>query len=631
MVRFNTLRIGGETLHRRSRQHAFRARALFAGAFSMICLLGTVSALPAADAEPGTNGSFQNPQQAFALSRGLPDVLSDRDQRFYEEIFRLQEKGDWKAADQRIAQLGDERLMGHVLEQRYMHPTAYRSRYTELKDWLDHYADHPGADRIYRLAVKRRPANYKFPKKPTRQVIASIGEPNYSYRSSKSRSSRDRRRVAQIKRQMRANVLRTRLTVTERLLESGEVRRLFDKVEIDEGFARVAAAWFYYGKSERAFSLADRAAQRSGSQVWDAHWIAGLAAWRLGRIEVATRHFEGVANAKSASSWHIAAGAYWAARGHLKLQNPAEMSRWLRLAAAHPRSFYGLLAHRALGTVPLFDFGDDAFSSALLARLDAKGSTRRALALIQVGQHPRAEAEVLGYGPLKDPEDAQALLWLADQGGLPRLAFKLGNLFAYGSLAGGGEVAVDAALYPIPPWQPRDGFKLDKALIYALIRQESAFNPNAMSRDGARGLMQLMPRTASYVGQGNRYHGSRRNELFEPGLNLSLGQRYLDYLLDHQSVDGDLFRLATAYNGGPGNLNKWEQHIKAGDDPLLFIESLPSRETRLFIERVLANLWIYRQRLNQPSPSLDLIAAGERPIYKSLDVTGPEVAQYGKN
>jgi soluble lytic murein transglycosylase-like protein len=168
-------------------------------------------------------------------------------------------------------------------------------------------------------------------------------------------------------------------------------------------------------------------------------------------------------------------------------------------------------------------------------------------------------------------------------------------------------------------------------LIYALIRQESAFNPNAMSSDGARGLMQLMPRTASYVGQGNRYHGSRRDELFEPSLNLSLGQRYLDYLLEHQSVDGDLFRLTTAYNGGPGNLNKWEQHIKAGDDPLLFIESLPSRETRLFIERVLANLWIYRQRLNQPSPSLDLIAAGERPIYKSLDVIGPEVAQYGKN
>ena len=597
----------------------------------MICLLGTVSALPAADAEPGTNESFQNQQQAFAFSRGLPDVLSNRDQRFYEEIFRLQEKGDWGAADQRIAQLGDERLMGHVLEQRYMHPTAYRSRYTELKDWLDRYADHPGADRIYRLAVKRRPANYKYPIKPTRQIIASIGEPRYSYRSSKSRSNREKRRVAQIKRQIRSNVLRTRLTVTERLLESGEVRRLFDKVEIDEGFARVAAAWFYYGKSERAFSLADRAAQRSGSQVWDAHWIAGLAAWRLGRIEVATRHFEGVANAKSVSPWHTAAGAYWAARGHLKLQNPAEMSRWLRLAAAHPRSFYGLLAHRALGTVPLFDFGDDTFNSDLLARLDAKGSTRRALALIQIGQHPRAEAEVLGYGPLEDPEDAQALLMLADQGGLPRLAFKLGNLFAYGSLAGGGEVAVDAALYPIPPWQPRDGFKLDKALIYALIRQESAFNPNAMSGDGARGLMQLMPRTASYVGQGNRYHGSRRNELFEPSLNLSLGQRYLDYLLEHQAVDGDLFRLTTAYNGGPGNLNKWEQHIKAGDDPLLFIESLPSRETRLFIERVLANLWIYRQRLNQPSPSLDLIAAGERPIYKSLDVIGPEVAQYGKN
>ena len=112
----------------------------------MICLLGTVSALPAA--EPGMNGSFQNQQQAFALSRGLPDVLSNRDQRLYEEIFRLQEKGDWGAADQRIAQLGDERLMNFLLsrkadrrmtgprqpferEQKYVRPI--RERETEAK------------------------------------------------------------------------------------------------------------------------------------------------------------------------------------------------------------------------------------------------------------------------------------------------------------------------------------------------------------------------------------------------------------------------------------------------------------------------------------------------------------------
>jgi len=628
MVRFFTPGRGEKSLQRHRSERRFRGLGFCA--LALAALLATKG--PAA----AQSGSLSEGNLAMGVTlpaQGLPRVLSAKDEKLYEEIFRVQDRGDWKTADKLIAQLSDKRLLGHVLEQRYMHPTAYRSKYLELKTWLDHYSDLPDANRIYRLALKRRPANYKYPKKPTSHALASVGEPVYSYRSDKRRSRSQNSRVHQIKRQIRANVLRTRLTVTEKLLASGEVKKLFDSVEIDEGYAKVAAAWYYYGKPEKAFELADKAADRSGGEVWDAHWIAGLAAWRLGRYAVATEHFEALANAKSAPAANAAAGAYWAARGHLKLQDPAKVSQLLRQAAAHPHSFYGLLAHRSLGTVPRFDFGAGSLGGEVLARLESKGATSRALALIQVGQRQRAEAEIMGYGTVETPEEAAALLRLADLGGLPRSAFKLGNLVAYGSLSGdvGGDVPIDAALYPIPPWQPEDGFKLDKALIYALIRQESAYNPDAISGDGARGLMQIMPRTASYVGQGSRYHGSRRDELFEPGLNLSLGQRYLSYLLNYRGIDGDLFRLTTAYNGGPGNLNKWEQHIQAGDDPLLFIESLPSRETRTFIERVLANLWIYRQRLKQPSPSLDLIAAGDRPLYTSLDINGPEVAQYGQN
>ena len=80
-----------------------------------------------------------------------------------------------------------------------------------------------------------------------------------------------------------------------------------------------------------------------------------------------------------------------------------------------------------------------------------------------------------------------------------------------------------------------------------------------------------------------------------------------------------MFRLTTAYNAGPGNLRNWERKINYGNDPFLFIESLPSRETRLFIERVLTNLWLYRDRLGQPSPSLDDVVAGTWPGYRQLD------------
>ena len=131
--------------------------------------------------------------------------------------------------------------------------------------------------------------------------------------------------------------------------------------------------------------------------------------------------------------------------------------------------------------------------------------------------------------------------------------------------------------------------------------------------------MQLMPATASYMAQ-RRFRGRARNQLFDPALNIALGQKYLRYLIEHENVGGDMFLLAAAYNGGPGNLAKWQRRVsKLSTDPLMFIESIPARETRQFIERVLANLWIYRERLGQPAPTLDAIAAGRRPIYKALD------------
>ena len=131
--------------------------------------------------------------------------------------------------------------------------------------------------------------------------------------------------------------------------------------------------------------------------------------------------------------------------------------------------------------------------------------------------------------------------------------------------------------------------------------------------------MQLMPGTASYMAR-KRYRGRRRNQLYEPGLNLQLGQKYLGYLLEHETVDGNILMMAAAYNGGPGNLSKWQKRIlKKTDDTLMFIESMPSRETRDFVERVLSNFWIYRDRFGQKTPTLDAIAAGETPVYKSVD------------
>jgi hypothetical protein len=80
-----------------------------------------------------------------------------------------------------------------------------------------------------------------------------------------------------------------------------------------------------------------------------------------------------------------------------------------------------------------------------------------------------------------------------------------------------------------------------------------------------------------------------------------------------------LFLVAAAYNSGPGNLQRWQSEVNYNDDPLLFVASIPVRETRQFIERVMTNLWIYQLRLGEKTPTLDALASHHWPLYVSVD------------
>jgi soluble lytic murein transglycosylase-like protein len=238
------------------------------------------------------------------------------------------------------------------------------------------------------------------------------------------------------------------------------------------------------------------------------------------------------------------------------------------------------------------------------------GYGQRGMALLQIGEIARAQHELLQLVPDADTELLQALLTVSQQAGLPGLALKLGAGF---------DDATDAAAYPVPAWEPDGGFTVDRALVFAFARLESAFNPKAVNPSGASGLMQLMPRTAGIVsGKETAFLGKNRKKLLDPETNLALGQRYIEKLLDDPAVDGDLLRVAAAYNAGPGNLAKWREELEE-EDPLLFLETMPSRETRSVVERVLANFWIYQQRFGQETASLDALAAGDWPHYVPQD------------
>jgi soluble lytic murein transglycosylase-like protein len=578
-----------------------------------------------APGEPASGGTAQAEAAAQSLGpepRAEPDagVLSAADVARYRRIFRAQQRGRWQTADSLIAALEDETLLGHVLAERYLHPD-YVSRYAELRRWLTRYADHPVADKIYKLALKKRPRGGILPQPPVVRdgTLAKLGPiTSPPYRSKKRLTRAQRTRVRQLEGRIRRQVGRRQLTATEKLIGGAEVQRLFDQVQVDRATASVAAGWFYYGNYDKAMRLADEAARRSGQEAPLALWTAGLASWRLADFAAAALHFEAYARAPEASDWTAAAGAYWAARCHEQLGRRDKAEAMLRLAAESPLTFYGLLARHRLGLPHALDFRPRPFDGARAAPLLATKAGRRALALLQLGDDRRLEQELMDLEGWEQPATGAAVLAVAEAAELPALSLRLARRLVADGADGWTARRLARALYPLPPWAPRDGFTLDRALIYAVMRQESHFKRYARSPSGARGLMQLLPSTARSLIKGQDFRGRERARLYEPALNMELGQRYLARLLEMSSVGGDLFRLATAYNGGPGNLRSWTRISKA-EDPLLFIESLPIRESRMYVEHVLTNLWIYRARLGQPAPSLADVAANRWPAYAALD------------
>jgi soluble lytic murein transglycosylase-like protein len=283
----------------------------------------------------------------------------------------------------------------------------------------------------------------------------------------------------------------------------------------------------------------------------------------------------------------------------------------LEIAASFPFTFYGQLALAQLGRDYDYDWTPpETTAEGFAALVEAAPRVRRAVALAEAGRRYEADLELRwASGEIEPPLDAQLLAVAA--------ALKLPA--AQVDIAESGRAKyLEAGLYPIPDYAPAEGFKTDRALLYALMRQESKFKVEATSRVGARGLMQLMPRTASFIARDRSLQrGKGRDRLYDPALNLELGQAYVNHLIE-TAADGDLFAMAVAYNGGPGNLRRWRRAAEI-DDPLLFIESIPNQESRDFVEHVLTNFWIYRARLGQPAPTRDRVAAGELPLYEALD------------
>ncbi len=541
-------------------------------------------------------------------------ILSQEDIHSYQQAYFFQEQCKWKSANRYILKIKNKILLGHIYAQKFLHPNCYKSKYLELYYWLKKYNDHPQAKRIYKLAIRRMPQGYKSPTKPSKPQGIKAETVNVikkdKYKSSKKLSSSQQAEKRKLINGIKSRVNRGWPTGALQLLNQRDVNLLLDQIEIDQQKELIAKGYFLANKNKLAIQYASEALVNSAQNVPYAAWTAGLSSWRLEKYEEAAKYFSLFSISLKDDDWHQTSGSFWTARSYAKLGRYDEINFWLKRASNNPNSFYGMLALEILGVEEKIKWNQRSIlnkNNSMLLNLPAG---KRLQSLIQVGFANELEKEIVHLNTILNKEIAEESISIAENFDLAYTQLKIVN-----RLEQFGMDVPTHLYYPTSVWKPRDGFKLEKELLHAFMHQESMFNAKAKSKDGAIGLMQVLPSTAKFITKSEDVKRNNSNILKNPEINLEVGQEYINYLLDLEVVSRNLIFLAAAYNGGPGNLQKWKKETNYLDDSLFFMESIPSRETRWFIEKILTKYWIYQNKNKKEMRSLKMLANGNDPLY----------------
>lgn len=507
------------------------------------------------------------------------DILSPADEAAYRAAFAAVEAGNAEALGAALARV-DNGILRPVVEQERLLAPRMGASVAEMAAFLERFGALAGAAQVRERAEALRAA--LAPGDPLAQVRLAAPDPVPLRRSMGALREPSFNPAPQGPGTTRAN-----------------------RQAVDTGARR-----FYDGDDAGALALVTP--ELNGPLSGQAGWIGGLASWRQRDFAGALTFFTAAANWQSGDDWGRSAGAYWAARAADRLGDTARRDAFLEQAASTPFTFYGQLALERLGrwdNLSIPQAGDQMRQARSLAT--GNPGVRRAIALVEVGRRDDAEAELAAAWARARPDEDLGFLQLAQDLGLTGLA---------GRIAATSPAASIAARYPVPVGlAPQGGaFVLDRSVVLAVIRQESRFDPGAVSSAGARGLMQVMPATAAWM-TGRAELRTNPRLLHNTALNLSLGEAYLEMMMRQGPVGGDLIRTFMAYNAGPGNLQNWAVSVEGGSDPLFFMEASPSGQARIYAEKVMANMWIYARRLGQDAPSLERLARGMTPVYEPQD------------
>jgi len=357
------------------------------------------------------------------------------------------------------------------------------------------------------------------------------------------------------------------------------------------------------GNGELAYRLVQQHGELDGSAYSEAEFLSGYIALRsLKNPSLAFEHFSRILT-RAASPYAKARAAYWSGRA-AQAEGKTELAgKWYAAGAEHMATFYGQLAAHQLGNdAPPHPVPEPRPDPDELVRFNSQEMVRAARLLFESGDRDHARAFVLRLAEMA--KTSMNFAMLAD------MAESFGRIDLAISVA---KHAVDAGMplmvhgYPITA-VPSGGTS-ERPLLFAIVRQESGFAPDAVSRVGARGLMQLMPATAASIANKMQVPFSPER-LIDGAYNILLGRSYLETLIE--DFGGSYALAIAAYNAGPGRVRQWLHEF--GDprgrdiDMVDWIELIPFTETRNYVQRVLENLQIYRVQSGNTASAFSLVS-----------------------
>jgi peptidoglycan lytic transglycosylase len=289
---------------------------------------------------------------------------------------------------------------------------------------------------------------------------------------------------------------------------------------------------------------------------------------------------------------------YWRARALRNLGEPEAADALLR-TVARELNFYGLLAADELGTPPTPDWTSWKPAAEDFERVRGNEGIQRALALYRVGLDNEALREWLWAVRGLEDRDLLAAAEIARQSNVKDRAINTADRTV--------QLHDFSQRYPVPHRDVLEAsakeWALDEAILYSLIRQESRFVPEARSRAGAMGLMQLMPATAKWVARQIPVQPFKVDMLVRPEVNIRMGTYYFRRVL---SALGHPILATAAYNAGPGRARRWRDERPL--EGAIYAETIPFNETRDYVKKVFANAWFYRHRLSgKPASMRELV------------------------